>query len=162
MHNRSSERWRRWALVAGIIVVVLSVIIFFQQAMHPYNKLRSQAESIATRSAQVTHIDGFWWNTRDQSYLTVAGQRNHHAVYVIIKQKNGAIHVVRQNAGTTRNQALSATWKQHDPQRVISAALRYQGKRLVWDVAYKTKQGRLGYVSYSFRTGKQVELIKNI
>ncbi|WP_054749427.1 cell wall elongation regulator TseB-like domain-containing protein [Lacticaseibacillus thailandensis] len=113
--------------------------------MHPYNKLRSQAESIATRSAQVTHIDGFWWNTRDQSYLTVAGQRNHHAVYVIIKQKNGAIHVVRQNAGTTRNQALSATWKQHDPQRVISAALRYQASG--WSGTSPTRPSKAALVT---------------
>lgn len=162
MHNRSSARWHKWALIAGVIVVVLSILIFFQQALHPYNKLRSQADSIAGRSAKVTKINGFWWNTRDTSYVTVGGQRSGHAVYVVIKQKNGAVHVVRQSAGTTRNEALSQAWKQLDPQRVLNASLRYQGKKLVWDVAYKTKQGRLGYVTYSFRTGKQVELIKNI
>lgn len=160
--RRTKQSWQHWAILGIILAVVCSMIFVLWSAMHPFAKVRSDAEHIAVKSAKTTDINGFWWNTRDKSYLTVSGKRDSQPVYVVIAKKTGKVNVLHKANGTTRNTILRKTWRDFAPKRVLNAALRKSGKDFVWDVGFVSKNGTLGYVTYDFETGQQLKVIRDL
>ncbi|KRM56045.1 cell wall elongation regulator TseB-like domain-containing protein [Lacticaseibacillus sharpeae] len=154
--------WQRWAISGVILVVIFAIGFVLWSAMHPYSKVRSEAENIARTSAKTTNINGFWWDTRDKSYLTVSGERGGAPVYVVIAKKTGKVNVLHKNNGTTRNKILRKVWADFTPKRVLNASLRKTGKDFVWDVGFMGKNGTLGYVTYDFATGQQLKVIRDL
>ncbi len=160
--HKPKQTWQHWAILAVVVAIIAAVIFVLWSAMHPYAKIRREAESIAEKSAQTTQIDGFWWDTRDSSYLTVSGQRKSKAVYVLIAKKTGKVTVLQKRDGTTRNAILRQVWTKYSPKRVLNASLRKQGKDIVWDVGFVDKHDRLGYLTYDFETGQQLKVIRDL
>ncbi|WP_054723450.1 cell wall elongation regulator TseB-like domain-containing protein [Lacticaseibacillus nasuensis] len=118
---------------------------------------------IAETKAGVTQVDQFYWDRQRQSYLCVAGTtKDQTRVYVLIRQKTGKVTLLRQAAGisasTARKQAVAA----FAPKKVLSVGLSRRGKNVVWDVGYESKSGKLGYVTYDFKTGDQLKAIANL
>lgn len=161
MHT-TKQSWQHWAIFGVVVAVVFAIVFVLWSAMHPFAKVRSEAESIATKSAKTTKVDGFWWDTRDKSYLTVSGQRGGKPVYVLIAKKTGKVNVLHKDNGTTRNAILRKVWAKFTPKRVLNAALRKTGKDFVWDVGFVDKNGALGYVTYDFETGQQLKVIRDL
>ncbi|WP_155287185.1 cell wall elongation regulator TseB-like domain-containing protein [Lacticaseibacillus zhaodongensis] len=162
MREQNKQKWPQRVAVGIVALVLVLIIGIFYRSMHPYNKVRADAENIATKSAQVTNINGFWWNTRDKSYLTVSGKRKNVPVYVVIAQKTGKVNVVLQESGTTRDQILQKVWSRFSPKRVLNAGLRFDKHRLVWDVGYVDKQNQLGYVTYDYHSGQMLKVISDL
>lgn len=162
MREQNKRKWPQRVALGAIVLVLILIFGIFYRSMHPYNQVRADAEQIATKSADVKNINGFWWNTRDKSYLTVSGTRKNVPVYVVIAQKTGKVNVVFQESGTTRSSILRKVWSSYSPKRILNAGLRYQKHRLVWDVGYISKSNHLGYVTYDYRTGRMLKAISDL
>ena len=160
--KQNNHKWLWRTILIALIVLIAGTGFVFYKSMHPYNALRRDAEKIAVKSAQVNDFDGFWWNTRDKSYLTLSGKRKNHPVYVVIARKTGKVNVVLQASGSTRNSILRKVWNKYQPKRVLNAGLRLQGKRLVWDVGFIDHSGDLNYASYDYRSGNLRKLISDL
>lgn len=160
--QQSKHSWQHWAIFGVISTVIIATIFVFWSAMHPYANLRTDAERIATRSAKTTHINGFWWNTRGSTYLTVSGKRDNAPVYVLIAKKTGKVNVLHKSNGTTRNAILRKVWRTHSPKRVLNVALRKTAGDVVWDVSLIGKNGTLSYITYDFSSGQQLKVIRDL
>ncbi|WP_262314665.1 DUF5590 domain-containing protein [Lacticaseibacillus parakribbianus] len=154
--------FRLLRLIAGIALLA-AVVFVWTKSVSPLRSVREQAAAIAKRQAKVTTVSQFYWDTQRDSYLTVAGTTtDHRAVYVVIRQKTGKVHVLRQSAGITRQQALAKVAASYAPKRISSIGLSRRAKKFVWDIGYRTKSGKLGYVTYDFATGEELAAIRNL
>ncbi|WDF81514.1 hypothetical protein PQ472_06120 [Lacticaseibacillus pabuli] len=160
--QQTRQQWWMRILLGVILVLVIGTALVFNRAIHPYAKLRSDAELVAAKRAQASNFDGFWWNTRDKSYVTLSATRKNQPVYVVIAQKTGKVNVVLKDRGTTRNAILQKTWARYQPKRVLNAGLRMHKNKLVWDVGFVARNGRLGYASYDYRSGRLLSVIRDL
>lgn len=156
------EKWLLRGLLVALLVIVMGTFGILRHSMHPYNKLRTEAQLLAAKNAKVNQFDGFWWNTRDKSYVTLSGTRKNQPVYVVIARKTGHMNVVLQKRGTTRNTVLRHVWQHYKPKRVLNAGMRLDKKRLVWDVGFVAQNGTLGYASYDYRSGQLIKVIHDL
>lgn len=155
--------WLKFSLISGLIVLIIAVIGIFAKSLSPYQQLRSQAERIATNRADLKTVNGFWWYNRDKSYLSVAGRtQKNKSVYVVIQQKTGKVDILNQKSGITRQQAIQQATSANNPKKILNASLGKRGSEFVWDIGYLSKSGKLNYVTYSFRSGEQLNAIKNL
>ncbi|WP_225047200.1 DUF5590 domain-containing protein [Lacticaseibacillus kribbianus] len=149
-------------LIAGLALLA-AVVFVWTKSVSPLRSVRTQATAIAKAKAGVTTVSQFYWDTQRESYLTVAGTTaSKKRVYVVIRQKTGKVHVVGQSAGITRQQVIAQTTASFAPKRITSIGLSRRAKKFVWDVGYRTKSGKLGYVTYDFASGDQLAAISNL
>ncbi|WP_056950557.1 DUF5590 domain-containing protein [Lacticaseibacillus nasuensis] len=163
MRQARRSKWPQRLALAGGVALILVVVGIYLTALAPLHQVRKEAIHIAETKAGVTQVDQFYWDRQRQSYLCVAGTtKDQTRVYVLIRQKTGKVTLLRQAAGisasTARKQAVAA----FAPKKVLSVGLSRRGKNVVWDVGYESKSGKLGYVTYDFKTGDQLKAIANL
>ncbi|MDN6432369.1 MAG: hypothetical protein L0K22_00815, partial [Lacticaseibacillus paracasei] len=88
--------------------------------------------------------------------------KKNQAVYVVIQEKTGKVNILNQKSGITRQQALQQINQSASPKKILNASLGKRGSEFVWDIGYLSKSGKLNYVTYSFRSGEQLNAIKNL
>ncbi|KRO18210.1 cell wall elongation regulator TseB-like domain-containing protein [Lacticaseibacillus saniviri] len=162
MRRQQRPRWRKWLWILPVVLLIAGFSGWYYRAQAPRNQLRREAIQIATKQAGLTQVDQFYWFTHGASYLTVAGTtKNKRPVYVLIRQSNGKVVVLNQKDGITpaKARAQAATYQ---PKKILSVTLGERRKQVIWDVSYLDQNGKLGYVSYNFKTGNQVQSIRNI
>lgn len=163
MPRATREQWRRYLWLAAGILLLIGVIGVYYISLAPRNSVRRQAIEIAQTRADVTKVGEFYWDTQRESYLTVAGTTKKKAkVYVVIRQKTGKVTVLAQKEGLTAAEATAKVNAEYAPQKILSIGLGKRGSAFVWDIGYRTKAGKLGYVAYNFETGKRVFAVENL
>ncbi|KMO45554.1 DUF5590 domain-containing protein [Lacticaseibacillus rhamnosus] len=161
-HHRRFD-WVKFLFIGGLIVLIIAAIGIYAKSLSPYQQLRDQAEKIATNRADLKTVNDFWWYNRDKSYLTVAGQtKKNQSVYVVIQKKTGKVTILNQKSGITRQKAIQQVTQTSAPKKILNASLGKRGSEFVWDIGYLSKSGKLNYVTYSFRSGEQLNAIKNL
>lgn len=161
---RSNRMQWRSLIGPAIGLVILAIIIgAYVRALSPLHAVRSQAIAIARKTAHVDQVSNFYWDKEDDSYLLVQGKTNkRQPVYVLIRQKTGKVRVTPQRSGISRSTAIAQAQSKFTPRKILNAGMRWRAKKFVWDVGYVTKSGKLGYVTYDFKTGAQVSAIDNL
>lgn len=163
MRRENRNNWHRTAWIAAGITLIVIVLGFYTISLNPLHSARNSAINIAQTKADVTSVGNFYWDRQRESYLTVAGTTaKKQAVYVVIRQKTGKINVLTQHSGISATKAANQAVASFSPKRILSVAMGKRGKKFVWDVGYRTKSGKLGYVTYDFKTGDQVNSIRNL
>ncbi|WP_461214283.1 cell wall elongation regulator TseB-like domain-containing protein [Lacticaseibacillus sp. GG6-2] len=159
--NRSNWQRRAW-IIAGLALIVV-VLGIYARSLAPLHQVRKEAIAIAEKKADVQDVSAFYWDKQRQSYLTVAGTtKKNQRIYVLIAQHNGHVTVLKQNAGITRETAENKAIASFAPKKIISVGLSQRGKKFVWDVGYRAKSGKLGYVTYDFKSGAQLFAVANL
>ncbi|MFC6169128.1 cell wall elongation regulator TseB-like domain-containing protein [Loigolactobacillus jiayinensis] len=157
------KHWKSYSLIGVVLLIIVSALLIYHAANKPAVTARREAIALAEKYGHVTTVDDFYWFNHKQSYLTVAGEtKQHNAVFVIIAQKGGKITVLNQSSGISRNTALKRVWQTQAPKKVYNATLGLYHKKPVWEISFADKNGRLGYQTLDFKSGKSVKLLKNI
>ncbi|KRN25489.1 hypothetical protein FC75_GL000404 [Lacticaseibacillus camelliae DSM 22697 = JCM 13995] len=156
-------QWRN-LIGPAIGLVILAIIIgAYVRALSPLHSVRRQAIAIARKTADVDQVSNFYWDKEDNAYLTVQGTTSkNQPVYVLIRQKTGKVRVTPQRSGISRSTAVAQAQAKFAPRKILNVGMRWRAKKFVWDVGYITKSGKLGYVTYDFKTGSQVNAINNL
>ncbi|KRM72676.1 hypothetical protein FC34_GL000386 [Lacticaseibacillus brantae DSM 23927] len=145
------------------MVAIVSLGLWYHHIQSPLNTIRNQAEQIAKDRGKLTTIDDFYWYKHGQSYLAVSGQTaQQKSILVLIRQKDGQVTLLNQKSGISAATAQAQAKSAFKPRKVLDVALGKRKSQVVWDVSFIDSQGKLGYVSYSFKTGNQVRAIRNI
>ena len=163
MRRAKRTNWQRHAwIIAGLALIAL-VLGLYARSLSPLHQVRKEAIQIATKKAKVEHVSAFYWDKQRESYLTVAGTTTKkQPVYVLIRQKTGHVTVLPQKGGITRQTAEDQAITSFSPKKILSVGLSQRGKKFVWDVGYRTKSGKLGYVTYDFKSGAQIFAVANL
>ena len=163
MRRQQRPTWYRWAWITAAIVLVFSLLLWYHNTQSPLNSVRNQAIAIAKDKGKLTEVDDFYWDNHSQPYYTVAGKTQKQTpIFVLIRQKNGHVTIINQKSGISRQTAMNQAQEYFKPKKILTTALTERKKQLVWDIGFIDSDGKLGYVSYSFKTGNQVRAIRNI
>ncbi|WP_251546368.1 cell wall elongation regulator TseB-like domain-containing protein [Limosilactobacillus caecicola] len=150
-------------VVITILVLILVLWISFAIANHPRSQARREAYSMAKKYAHVDHPSGFYVYNRESTYYTVAGKNQQgKQVLVVIPEKGGNIHIIKQSAGISSQQAISKVRQNERPKRILRTALGYFNSKAVWEVTYINKKGALCYDLINFKTGQFIQQIDNL
>lgn len=159
--NRRNWQGKVWVVVGLVLIAV--VLGIYQKGLAPMHAVRTQAVSIAKKKAGVQSVSAFYWDKQRDSYVTVAGTtKNNQKVYVLIRQKTGHMDVLRQANGISMQEAEAEAIKSFAPKKIISVGLSIRKQKVVWDVGYRSKSGKLGYVTYDFKNGDQLFAVANL
>ncbi|MFD1485670.1 DUF5590 domain-containing protein [Lacticaseibacillus baoqingensis] len=163
MRRAHRPTWHRTAwLVAGIVLIVI-VLGIYHRGLSPMQQVRRDAITIAEKKAKIQTVDAFYWDRQRESYLTVAGTNTKKKpIFVLIRQKNGRVTILSQHAGISRQTAIAQATASYSPKKILSVGLSKRGKKFVWDVGYRTKSGKLGYVTYDFKSGDELFAVANL
>jgi len=163
MRRQRRPTWYRWLWITLGIVVVVSLGLWYHHVQSPLNTIRNQAEQIAKDRAKLTTIDDFYWYKHGPSYLAVSGETaSQKPLLVLIRQKDGQVTLLNQKDGISAATAQSQAEQAFKPRKILDVALGERKRQVIWDVSFIDSQGKLGYVSYSFKSGNQVRAIRNI
>lgn len=163
MRRANRNNWHKTAWVVAGLALIVIVLGIYARALRPLHQVRTQAINIAEKQAKVTTVSHFYWDRQRESYLTVAGTtKANKPVYVVIRQTSGHVSVVDQKAGITAQQAAQKAIDTYAPKKIVSVGLSIRAKKFVWDVGYRAKSGKLGYVTYDFKSGDSVFAVFNL
>lgn len=149
--------------IAVVVLVFLFGWIVYATGNHPKKAAQAQATSLARKYAHLTHVNDFYTYNREKTYYTVAGtNQKNQKEYVIVAQKGGRIRVLKQSAGISKNAALSQTWQQRKPKKVLKIALGVFNDKPVWEVTYINQKGNLCYDLLNYKNGHVIQKISNL
>ncbi|WP_407890888.1 DUF5590 domain-containing protein [Lacticaseibacillus sp. N501-2] len=163
MRRANRRQWQKQLWVVVGLVLIAMVLGIYQKGLAPMRAVRKQAISIAEKKAAVQTVSAFYWDKQRDSYVTVAGTtKTKQKVYVLIRQKTGHMNVLRQSSGTSMQQAQAQAIQSYAPKKILSVGLSIRKQKYVWDVGYRSKSGKLGYVTYDFKTGDELFAVANL
>jgi uncharacterized protein YpmB len=146
------------SLVAGLLVVIVGMVIFYLRANQPMAQAKKEAIAIAEKQANLQNADHFYWFTRKKTYFTVTGKNNQGSEIVVIIPRSGEkVTVLEQKDGLSEAQARETVTKAHPQEaEVIKASLGMYDDQPVWEIMTKNSQKELTYYLVSFTKGETV------
>ncbi|WP_300562672.1 hypothetical protein [Companilactobacillus sp.] len=149
--------------ISLVILALVSVITYVNLSSAPYSSARSQSNKIANTSAGIVNPDYFGNYSRTDQYYAVGGltQKKQYR-YVIINAKTGKTQTVNKGNAPMRESIINGVSERYDPTKILHIDLGLYKKKPTWEVAFKNKNGTIGYNLVDFKTGKSVQVINNI
>ncbi|WP_283678742.1 DUF5590 domain-containing protein [Lentilactobacillus sp. Marseille-Q4993] len=160
---RKSNRFLKWGIAIGILLIILATAIVIGEAQSPLDKAKSESIQIAKKYADVTDVKGFYNSNLTRTYYTVAGSTSKgKSVYVIIAKKGGKVTVVPESDGLPVSKVKTLITERKKPKKINSVSITLLGGKPHWVVSYVNSSNRLCFATLNFKTGKIVQLIANV
>lgn len=144
------------------IVIVFSIFLF-NTSRQPFKQAKAEAIKIAKETAGMTTTDEFYWYNNEETYFSVSGtNQKKEKLLVIVEQKGGKVLTLKQGEFISEQAAKKIVWETKKPAELLETRVGIEEGVPVWEVAYKQKNGRLGYYVVTAKEGKWVKDIENI
>lgn len=149
--------------ISLVTLVIVSALTYINSSFAPYSSAKSQSNNIARTSANITDPDYFGNYTRSKQYYSVGGLTSKKQYrYVIINAKTGKTQVIDKGNAPIRQTVIDGVAQRYNPTKILHINLGLYKKKPTWEVAFKNKNGTIGYNLVDFKSGKSVQLINNI
>lgn len=155
----------RWKIILIILLsaLILFSIIFYVRASRPASTAKREAVALAKKYADMEEVDRFYWFSRKKTYFSLVGKDNKKNNIVVIIPKSGEkVTVYNQSEGLTETQALKKVIDSDHPKTIKKITLGMYNDEAAWEIMTANKNGELSYYLISFKTGKTINIIKNI
>lgn len=144
------------------IVIVFSIFLF-NTSRQPLKQAKAEAVKIAKETAGMETADTFYWYNNEETYFSVSGtNKKKEKLLVIVEQKGGKVLTLKQGEFISEQAAKKIVWETKKPAELLETRVGIEEGIPVWEVAYKQKNGRLGYYVVTAKEGKWVKDIENI
>ncbi|WP_010623531.1 hypothetical protein [Companilactobacillus versmoldensis] len=149
--------------ISLIALVVVSALTYINLSFAPYSSAKSQSNSIAKDNAGIVDPDYFGDYTREDRYYSVGGLTSKKQYrYIIINAKSGKTQTVNKDNAPLRQSVVDGVAERYNPKKILHINLGLYKKKPTWEVAFKNKNGTIGYDLVDFKSGKSRQLINNI
>lgn len=162
--DRASRRGRFWKIAAAVIAVAAVVILFVNRFYHtvqaPYWNALDRAEIAAAERAGIQQTSVVERFVGDQPYSIVHGTDEEGVPVIVWLWGEDGVHVERQDAGITREQAEDAARLLRPDMHVLRVTAGRLREEYVWEVFSETSspEGRRKYYDFlRFRDGALLE-----
>ncbi|WP_432359020.1 DUF5590 domain-containing protein [Sporosarcina sp. UB5] len=156
--------WFKFIAVFLLALSLIITVIVFYNANEPFSIARQQAEADALRSGALESIDHTDFYNGAVSMVTVFGkdsEGNEKAVFV--EEKTGAIlNEVAMKDGIDAQTAIETVKVELSVEKILHVTLGLEEGHPVWEVAFKSENGKLNYVYVFFENGKWWKRILNL
>ncbi len=156
--------WIRFITVFLIVLTVIIVVTVFYSANKPLTSAKEQASDQAIKSGQLVSVDSVQIYNGTQSFMTVFGVNEKGEEIAVFVDENSEkdFGTVKLEDGITSKQAVSTVKEELDVKKVLHVTLGVEEAGPVWEVAFKSDNGKLNYVYVYFESGLWWKRILNL
>lgn len=156
-----------WIKFFSAFLLALSIIlitIIFTNAEKPFKKVMQEAEASALQSGELQSVTDSEIYNGTISMVTVYGKDNKgNEKAVFVEEKSGKIlDSVKLEDGIGSKQAVQTVKSELKVDKVLHVTLGVEGEYPVWEVAFKSENGKLNYVYVFFENGEWWKRILNL
>ncbi|MDO4912254.1 MAG: hypothetical protein Q3960_01715 [Lactobacillus sp.] len=142
--------------VLGLLVLLYCFFVFiFWSAGAKSRGANAQADQIAKQKAGITEIIKNYHLDRGVSSYTVVGKTNGQTKYVIYIPHSKRAVVYGEQDGRSETAVINLFKSQHANAKITGVNLGWVKKQAMWEIAYTTGNGNLGYQLYPFQTNSK-------
>ncbi len=151
------------SIVAVLLVIIVTMAIFYVRSTHPRTQAKREATKIAKESAHLESVDNFYWFTRKETYFSVTGKDDKgEAIAVIIPKAGEKITVLNQKDGVDEQQVRQIIETDYKEKSIQKVSLGMYNDKPTWEVVTKNDDGLLSYYLLSFEKAEEIMVIKNV
>lgn len=151
------------SIVAVLLVMIVTMAIFYVRATHPRTQAKREATKIAKEYAHLESVDSFYWFTRKETYFSVFGKDDKgESVAVIIPKDGEKITVLNQKDGVDEQQLRQIIETDYKEKNIQKVSLGLYNDQPTWEVVTKNDDGLLSYYLVSFEKAEEIMVIKNV
>ena len=135
------------------------------KASKPENDIRKDAEAFALETKALAIVNDSYSYNGNSPYVTVFGVDEYgeeKAIFVPITLKEDTMQEVFLADGITKDQAIAVLKNEVNVKEILHTKLGYEEAGAVWEITYKSKQGKLNYVYVLFEDGQWWKRILNL
>ncbi|WP_267202243.1 cell wall elongation regulator TseB-like domain-containing protein [Limosilactobacillus kribbianus] len=165
--QREQNRGSALRTIRNILLTILILLLVgwsvYAVANQPRAAARRQTVTMAEKYAHLHSPGHFYIFNRESTYYTITGRnQSNQPILVIVPQHGGNIRVVKQSSGVTEKQVRAQTKANRKPAQILKVAPGIFNDKVVWEVTYRSKKGKLSYDLINFKTGRYVQNINNL
>lgn len=156
--------WIKFITVFLATLTTVIVVTVFISALKPLASEEDIASDAAIKSGQILSVDSVQLYNGTQSFMTVFGVNDKGEEIALFVDENtdkdfGAVKIAD---GITAAQAVATVKKELAVQKVLHVSLGVEEAGPVWEVAFKSDNGKLNYVYVYFESGQWWKRILNL
>lgn len=156
--------WIKFFSAFLLALAIVLVTIIFTNAQKPFSAALQNAEKSVQQSGELLSIEHAEIYNGTISMVTVFGKDEkgiEKAVFV--DEKSGKIlDLVKLEDGIDSKQAIQTVKSELKVDKILHVTLGVEGEYPVWEVAFKSENGKLNYVYVFFENGEWWKRILNL
>mgnify|MGYP001303716809 CR=1 FL=1 len=160
--NRQVGYLLAWLLGILIGIYLLAILLFYAAGGERRNHQAEVARLAINRTA-ITKVTDYYQLDRGVNAYSVKGltakRQRYYFIYLPASQR---AYVYPQSQGTSETTIRRHFNRTHTAATISQVNLGWYKDQAVWEVAYQTLQGRLGYTLYTFKGGNRLSDIANL
>lgn len=165
--QREQNRGSALRTIRNILLTILILLLvgwsIYAVANQPRAAARRQTVTMAKQYAHLHSPGHFYIFNRESTYYSITGRnQSNQPILVIVPQHGGSIRVVKQANGVTEQQVRAMTTANRHPTQIMKIAPGIFNGKVVWEVTYRSHQGKLCYDLVNFKNGRYVQQINNL
>lgn len=146
-----------------LLLFIFSVTFILTRSLSPYNQAKAETIDLASRRADLTQADDFYWFNGEETFFTITGSNSEGTpIVVIVQQDGGAVQVYNEEETVSKEQVVRQTIEREQPEKILEARIGLSQNNPIWEVSFEQENGSVGYTTFSLTTGEWIRTIKNI
>ena len=156
--------WIKFIVVFLLTLTSVITVAVLVNAEKPFSAAKKTASEFAIQSGQLVSVnsaDVFNGTVPTVTVFGVDGDGKEKAVFVDEKSKDG-FKEVKLTDGISAKKAVANVKKELDVKKILHVKLGLEEEGPVWEVAFKSDNGKLNYVYVFFENGQWWKRILNL
>lgn len=156
--------WIKFFAIFLLSLTIIITVIVFYNANKPFSSVLEKAETIVLKAGNLQSVERSEIYNGTISMVTVYGKDDEGVEKaVFVEEKTGKIlDTVVLKDGIGSDKAIETVKSELKVDKILHVALGVEDDYPVWEVAFKSKNGKLNYVYVFFENGEWWKRILNL
>lgn len=160
--TRQTIKFVSWVIGLIIVAFLASIAIFYYAGSRSRGN-DQKVTQLATSKTPIRKIQNYYHLDRGTSSYAIAGTNNKGKQYYFIYLPNSKkAYLYPAAKGITESKIKNKFKSIHTDATINNINLGWYKGEVVWEVAYKKKNGNLGYTLYEFKNGNDISEVDNL
>ena len=160
--TRQTIRFIIGVIVFLIVFYIGSIFVFFRAGSSSRQNDRTIAQ-VASQKTPITNIQTYYHLDRGtNSYALKGTDKKGQTYYFVYLTHSKKAFIYPAKKGKSQSAIEKIFKADHTQQQIKSVNLGWYKGKPVWEVAFQNTKGQLGYISYDFRNGKEINEVANL
>lgn len=160
--TRQTIKFVAWVIGIIVILFLASIGIFYYAGSKSRGNDQKIAQVVASKTP-ITQIQKYYHLDRGTSSYSISGTGKKGKKYYFIYLPNSKkAYLYQANRGVSETEIKKKFKSTHSDATINHINLGWYKGEAVWEVAYKKKNGNLGYTIYEFKNGNDISEVDNL
>ncbi len=156
--------WLKFIVAFLLVLTTIITVVVLVNAVKPYSNAKEDAIEAVIKSGKLETVTSAEVFNGSQSCVTVYGvdKKNKEKAMFVNSKTNEVFNEISLADGITKSQALENVENEFEVKKVLHVTLGMEEEKPVWEIAFKSNNGKLNYVYLYFDSGDWWKRILNL